>query len=89
MLWSLAAIALDVIELRLPWRNFNLEWLVAAGMIATYVLLSLVLANIAGGSTSLFTIMPLLVMSILFYPPVARLTAVLDRLRLTPFVEMS
>jgi len=89
LLWSLAAIALDAIELRLPWRNFNIEWLVAAGMIAAYILLSLAIANMAGGSTGVLTVLPLVALSILAYPPIGRLVALLDRFRLTPFVEIS
>ena len=87
LLWSLAAIALDVVEARLPWRNFLTEWLLAAGMAATYIVLALVLANIAGAATPVWVIMPQVAISILLYPLVGRLVALLDRARLVPFLE--
>jgi rod shape-determining protein MreD len=88
MLWSAAAIALDYVEARLPWRNFRTEWLLAAWLIAAYILLTLLLANIAGGSTGLQVIVPQLTLSILCYPLVDRLVAWLDKLRLIHFVEV-
>ena len=39
-LWSLAVIVLDVVEARLPWRSFLVEWLVAIGLIVAYPLVS-------------------------------------------------
>jgi len=89
MLWSAAAIALDYVEARLPWRNFPTEWLLATGLIATYILSSLLLANVAGGSTLLQVIVPQIAISVLCYPLVGRLVAWLDRLRLVHFVEIS
>jgi len=84
-LWSLAAIALDIVEARLPWRNFLTEWLVAIALIVTYIVLSLVLADIAGADAPIKVIVPQIVISILAYPLVGRVIAVLDRLRLTAF----
>ena len=88
MLWSIAAIALDVVEAQLPWRNFFTEWLVAGGLIAAYIVSGLVLANLAGASTPVQVMVPQIVISILVYPLVGRAIALLDRLRLTPFVEL-
>ena len=48
LLWSIACIVLDIIETRLPWRNFATEWLVASGLITAYIILSLGIANLAG-----------------------------------------
>jgi rod shape-determining protein MreD len=87
MLWSCAAIALDYVETKLPWRNFLTEWLLAAGLIAAYILLCLLLANLAGGATMLHVVMPQIALSILCYPLVGRLVAWLDRLRLIHFLE--
>ncbi len=84
LLWSIASIVLDIVEARLPWRNFVMEWLVAAGLISAYILLGLGLANIAGASTPLFVIVPQIVISILIYPLVGRIVGAFDRLRLTP-----
>ncbi|MPS69208.1 MAG: rod shape-determining protein MreD [Novosphingobium sp.] len=86
LLWSLTAIALEIVEARLPWRNFVTEWLMAMGLIVAYILLSLALANIAGAASPLQVIVPQVVISVLSYPLVGRIVAMLDRLRLTPIV---
>lgn len=88
LLWSLAAIALDAIEARLPWRTFLTEWLVAIGLIAAYVVLGLALSNMAGASAPLRVLVPQIAISIFVYPLVGRAVAVADRLRLTPFMVL-
>lgn len=88
LLWSIAAIVFEVVEARLPWRNFLTEWLVASGMIVAYILACLLLANLAGGSTPLPVVLPQIVISVLIYLLVGRTVAFLDRVRLTPFLEV-
>lgn len=88
MLWSIACIVLDLIETRLPWRNFAIEWLMASGLIAAYIGLSVGLANIAGASTHLLVAVPQIVLSVLLYPLVGRIVAAFDRFRLTPIAEV-
>lgn len=88
LLWSVATIVLDNVEARLPWRNFLTEWLVAIGLIVAYIILCLGVANIAGASASLLVIVPQLVISVVSYPLVGRLVALMDRVRLTPFVPV-
>jgi rod shape-determining protein MreD len=88
LLWSLSAIVLDLVETRLPWRNFVIEWLVAIGLIIAYLLLALAFANIAGAATPVRAIVAQMVFSILAYPLVGHMVAVADRLRLTPFREI-
>lgn len=83
-LWSLAAIAIDYVEDRLPWRNFATEWLLAMGLAIAYILGSYLLANLAGASVPLHVIVPQIVISIFAFPLVGRIVAMLDRLRLTP-----
>jgi len=89
LLWSLTMILLDIVEARIPWRNFGLEWLMAAGIVAAYILAGLGLANIAGASTSVRVLAPQIIVSILVYPLVARMVAMFDRLRLLPLVRAS
>ena len=83
--WSLAMFAIEVIEARIPWRNFALNWLEAAGIITAYILLSLAFSNAAGGMTSVGVVVPQLFMSILLYPLAGRLVWLFDRARLLPF----
>lgn len=84
LLWSSAMIALDQIETRVPWRGFGLNWLEAAGLIAVYLLLALVLANADGGNTPPQVLLPQLAIAILTYPLVGRAISACDRLRLIP-----
>ena len=89
LLWSLAMILFEFIEARFPWRSFAFDWLIAAGTIAAYLLLS---AFIAAGSTSVATllaIVPQIALSALLFPLAGRIVAGVDRLRLVPFVEIS
>lgn len=88
LLFSAAAIALDLIEARLPWRNFLTEWLVAIGLIIAYIVISLALANLGGAATPLRVTWPQIVISLLAYPLVGRFVALADRFRLTPFLEI-
>lgn len=83
LLWSIALIALEVIELRFPWRNFFLDWLVAAGLITLYLPSAMGLA--LGGTPSFIALAPQLMISIFAYPLVGRLVALFDRLRLMNF----
>ncbi|MCT2400749.1 rod shape-determining protein MreD [Novosphingobium sp. HK4-1] len=86
LLWSIAAIVLELIEARVPWRNFLTDWLVAIGLMIAYIVLGLALANLAGASASLRIVVPQIVISVFSYPLVGRLVALMDRFRLTPFV---
>lgn len=88
LLFSGAAIALDVIEAHLPWRNFLTEWLVAIGLIVLYIAAGLALANLGGAHTPLRVTWPQIVISLLAYPLVGRFVALADRFRLTPFREI-
>jgi rod shape-determining protein MreD len=87
LLWSLAAILLDLVEARIPWRHYAMEWILGVGIIAAYIAAALVIANAAGGSTRWLVIMPQIALSALAYPVVGRLVARLDQLRLLPIAE--
>ena len=84
MLWSLAMIALDVIETRFPWRDFVQDWLVAALIIFLYLAGTVTLANLEGGDAAYRIMLPQLIVSLLAYPLIGRLVAMVDRLRLYP-----
>lgn len=88
LLWSLAMILLDLIEARIPWRNFGLEWMFGGALIAGYLVTGLALANAGGGAGNLAVIVPQIVISILLYPLTGRLIAMLDRARLLPIVDL-
>lgn len=84
LLWSLAMLVLDFLEVRFPWRGVVLNWLSASAIIAAYLLFSLLIANAAGGSASPVILLPQLALSVLAYPLAARLVGATDRFRLIP-----
>jgi len=88
LLWSLAMILIEVVEARIPWRSFVLEWALATALIVAYICLSLAAANAGGGQTPLSAVFPQIVMSVLIYPLVGRIVAMLDRVRLVPIVDL-
>lgn len=88
LLWSLAAILLDVVETRIPWRGFVTEWLVSTALIATYAITSLILANMASVPASAHLVIPQIVVSVLAYPMICRIVALIDRARLFRIVEI-
>lgn len=84
LLWSLTLIGLDLIERRIPWRDVLHNWMVAAAIIAGYLVLALLLANATGGATRLATILPQIAIAVLAYPLAGRLVGAADRFRLIP-----
>ncbi len=88
LLWSLAMIAIAVIENRFPWRGFVQDWLAAAAIIATGLILALALANAGGAATPVVVIVPQLIVAILIYPLVGRAAGMADRFRLLPIMEL-
>lgn len=88
MLWSLAMIAIEIIEARFPWRSFVQDWLTVAGFTVLYIATG---ALISGGDVTapmLVALLPQAVLAIMLFPVVARIVARLDRLRLTRFREV-
>ncbi len=87
MLWSATMIALDILEVRFPWRGILLNWLSARAIITTYLMAGQLLANL-GEAPAPGMILPQLVLSILAYPLVARLVGAVDRFRLVPMRKL-
>jgi rod shape-determining protein MreD len=82
LLWSISLLALEVVELRFPWRNFLLDWVSGAALIVIYLIVAMALA---GDLANLPALAPQLALSVLAYPLIGRLVALFDRLRLVPF----
>ena len=89
LLWSLTLLALDFIEARWPWRNFGIEWAVAAAMIVACLLIGGVLASGTGTFAWLPGVLLQAVVAVLAYPLAARAVAASDRLRLVRFREIA
>jgi len=83
LLFSLAMLALEILEERFPWRGFWQDWITAALMIAGYLVSAAVLSGVAPGPRLVLLILPQTLLSILLFPILARVIAWLDALRLT------
>jgi len=84
LLWSAAMLIMELVDVRLRWRGFLQDWALAAALIAGYLVLATLLANLTGGGAPLRAIVPQLALSLIVHPLVTRMVAGLDRLRLIP-----
>ncbi|MBT2133778.1 rod shape-determining protein MreD [Croceibacterium sp. LX-88] len=82
LLFSLALFVIELVEIRFPWRNFWLDWLTATAIIVPYLAISALVSGAKLTMVQLTVIAPQLLISIMLFPIVARLVALLDRLRL-------
>ncbi len=82
LLFSLTLIAIELIEIRFPWRNFWLDWITASAIVVLYLAIAAVLSGAPLALVQLTLIMPQLLLSVVLFPVIARLVAQLDRLRL-------
>lgn len=82
LLWSLALIAIELLEARFPWRGFWQDWF-TAGLAALLVWLAgLMVSGATLTPEMLLVAMPQALLSVLLYPILARMVASLDRFRL-------
>lgn len=83
LLFSLALIAIDLLELRFPWRGFWQDWLTAIVLLAIYLALATLVSGAEPSLLQFQVLTPQLLLSILLFPIIGRMVALLDRLRLT------
>lgn len=89
LLWSLAMIALELIEQRFPWRSYLLDWLVASGFIMGYLVLSSTIAHIGENGPFIGILIPQLVLAALIFPAAERFISWCDRWRLARFRSLT
>ena len=82
LLFSLTLLAIELIELRFPWRTFLLDWLTASAMLAAYIAFAALFSGAELTLVQLTVIVPQLLLSIVLFPIIARMVSFLDRLRL-------
>lgn len=82
LLWSLAMIAIELIEARFPWRGFWQDWFTAGTLAVTYWLIGLLVSGATITSAAIMVAWPQALLSVLLYPIMARMVASLDRFRL-------
>ena len=88
LLWSLAMLLMDLVDVRLRWRGFLQDWALATALIAAYLVLATVVANLAGGAAPWRVMVPQIALAVIAHPLVTRLIAALDKLRLLPLQKV-
>ena len=81
-LWTLAFLALDIADHRRIWRDYWVDWQLAAWAIGACAIGAWGLAWFSGGAGPLWTIVPQASLGILVFPAAARFCAAIDRWRL-------
>ncbi|HEX8481028.1 MAG TPA: rod shape-determining protein MreD [Allosphingosinicella sp.] len=81
-LWTLTFLILDLVDSRVGWRDYWMDWLFAAAAILFYTAGGWYVARQMGAATPFAVLWPQLALSVFAYPLVARLVVALDRWRL-------
>jgi rod shape-determining protein MreD len=82
ILWTVALLVLDWVDHNLVWRDWWMEWLIAAIGIVALDVGTWVVAQPIDSRTPITTLIPQMIGAILLFPAILRLTATLDRWRL-------
>ncbi len=83
LLWSVALLALDFIDRRSLWRDYWQDWVLGAGASALALTAALWIANQTGGHTAYTYIVPQISFTVLVFPLVMRVCALVDHWRLS------
>lgn len=81
-LWSATMLALDLIDRRTMWRDYWIEWLLAAALLTVGQLFQWRIAHALGAAPPFTTIVPAILISICAYPLSAWAVLRVDRWRL-------
>jgi rod shape-determining protein MreD len=84
VLWSAAMLAMDAIDNRFLWRSFLQDWAAASLLLTAYLVLGAGIAGLAAGYPLPLVIGPQLLVTVMLYPVMTRIVALLDRIRLLP-----
>jgi rod shape-determining protein MreD len=82
LLWSLAILVIEIIDVRAIWRDHLQDWIIAAILIAAVLLGGLWIAGMAHAAPDPAVLIPQIILSILLYPLAVRICARLDSWRL-------
>ena len=82
-LWTIVFLAFDLLDSRVLFRDYWMDWFFAALAILFYVSGGWLVGRLMGSSTDFTVLLPQLGASILAFPLVARLVLALDRWRLS------
>ena len=81
--WTLLFLACDYIDSRVGFRDYWMDWLIAAAAMLFYTAASWYVAMLMGAPMRFSILLPQLGASILVYPLAARIVLALDRWRLS------
>lgn len=82
LFWSLAMLAIEIIDARAIWRDYLQDWLIAALLITAVLLGGLWIVSLAHAASEPALLVPQIILSILLYPLAVRICARLDSWRL-------
>lgn len=82
LLWTTTFLVLEFVDSRLGFRDYLMDWLIAAAAIAFQTLGAWYIALLMGSDIRVTVVAPQLIAGILAYPVVARIVLALDRWRL-------
>jgi rod shape-determining protein MreD len=82
LLWTVAFLALDYFDSWLGFRDYWMDWLLAAALLLSHALGVWYISLLMGSDTPFSIMLPQVGLSILAYPVAARLVLALDRWRL-------
>jgi rod shape-determining protein MreD len=81
-LWSIAFLALDLVDSRTLYRDFLMDWLLASALIIFYTFGDWYIGRLMGNTANFSIMLPQAAVAVLAYPIVARTVTGLDRWRL-------
>jgi rod shape-determining protein MreD len=82
LMWTMIVLACDLIDARVGFRDYWMDWLIAAGAIAFQALCTWYIALLMGADIRFSIMIPQLALAVLAYPLVTRIVLSLDRWRL-------
>lgn len=82
-LWTITFLAFDIMDARVIWRDYLIDWLAAALAVSFYIVGGWYIGRMLGNRIELIVLLPQIGLSILAYPLVARVVLAIDRWRLS------
>ena len=82
LLWTATFLIFDLVDIRLGFRDYLMDWLIAAGAIGFHSISAWYIALLMGSDIRFMVMVPQLAVGVMAYPVIARLVLWLDRWRL-------
>ena len=82
LLWSLIILFLHLTDRRLPWRDYLQDWLIASLLLIFAIVGGWFIIGFVHPRPDFLVLVPQMIVSVLSFPVIVRITAALDRWRL-------